>query len=428
MTAVTLLSIIFIASQQAKNTAEDVAALWAPALLEVIQSTSAATSAHAGNIDTIRVFRDIQIVRRMPPTEAIIPRASARFAWLESALGQQGVPIRSMRVSGVSGDSIVWVEVQPANAAVQWLGVVSNIEGEDLPRRFLIVFGLSILLSAALATALSHMVAKPARMIAEAVRRDTDPQSQALPLLPTKGAAEILAIADSVAETLQSRRVLESERQLMLSGVSHDIRSPLARIRLATQLLPEDEAHAELRARILRNVDVIDDLVEDFANYLRIDVESLDEIINIRDLIDDVLFAGGMTQRVSVSGGGGDSERASESETIVGHSALLFRALSNLVENAVHHGKPPIEIAVRAMANEIAIDVLDQGKPIEARETARLVKPFERGESHRGTPGSGLGLAIVTRVVARHGGRLELVPRDDKPGTRASLVLPRRDG
>jgi two-component system, OmpR family, osmolarity sensor histidine kinase EnvZ len=439
MFAVVVLSIAFVASKQAENTAEEMAALWGPALQEVLAraAPSAAQSATSALplTDNVRVVRDISIVRGAPPEDAIIPRGSARFRWLQRALRDAGIPVADLRVSGVSGDSIVWLNLSSTEDAPRWLGVISTIEGEDLPRRALIVLVLCLCVSAVLAALISRMIAKPARMIADAVRSDA---TMGAKLLPTRGAAEIMTIADSVADTLAARRALERERQLMLSGISHDIRSPLARIRLAAQLLPDasvtnmerdataELAHLpELRERIERNVEIIDALVDAFSQYLRIDHDALQdesiETINVRSLIEDVLIAEGMTQVVQVN-------TPKETISVRGRYTLLFRALTNLIDNANTHGKPPIRIDARISPSEIAIDVLDCGGEIPAEDIERLKKPFERGEAHRGKPGSGLGLAIVARVAERHGGRLELASRAmpaPHEGTRASLVLAR---
>jgi two-component system, OmpR family, osmolarity sensor histidine kinase EnvZ len=435
MFAVIGFSLAFISNKQAENTAEEMAALWGPALQDTLARAAPTTSAPPLT-ENVRVVRDISIVRGAPPADAMIPRGSVRFQWLRRALRDAGIPVSELRVSGVSGDSIVWLKFSRPDDPPRWLGVISTIEGEDLPRRALIVLMLSFCVSALLAALISRMISKPARMIADAVRNDA---AFGAKLLPTHGAAEIMTIADSVADTLAARRALERERQLMLSGISHDIRSPLARIRLAAQLLPDASvtnaecnaadalAHLpELRERIERNVEIIDALVDAFSQYLRIDHDALQdesiETINVKSLIEDVLIAEGMTQVVQINA-------PTETISVRGRYTLLFRALTNLVDNANAHGKPPIRIDVRELPNEVAIDVLDCGAEIPAEDIERLKKPFERGEAHRGKPGSGLGLAIVARIAERHGGRLELASRNmpaPHEGTRASLVLAHR--
>jgi two-component system, OmpR family, osmolarity sensor histidine kinase EnvZ len=402
--------VAFIASKQAETTAEDMAILWAPAVKEVIREYQ------TGQVRSVRVVKNMQILQKSPPADAMTPRASARFFWLLAALRQQGLPVRDMRVSGVSGNSVVWLALGESGSTTQWLGVISNIEGEDLPRRFLIALVVAMILSAALAAVLSHMVTKPARMIAKAVRDEMAASAFDAPsiALPASGAAEIMTIANSVAETLTARRALERERQIVLSGISHDIRSPLARIRLAAQLLRAEGEMVELQQRITRNVDVIDDLVEGFAYHLRAEIDESKERINVRAIIDALVAEGSAIDvRVDVA-----------PVSIPGNYHLLFRALANLLDNAIQHGKPPIDIKLRHLDDhEIAIDVLNEGEPIDVADVSRLLKPFERGESHRATPGSGLGLAIVARVAQRHGGRLELASRNDVPGTRATIVL-----
>jgi two-component system osmolarity sensor histidine kinase EnvZ len=109
--------------------------------------------------------------------------------------------------------------------------------------------------------------------------------------------------------------------------------------------------------------------------------------------------------------------------------AIAFlRLVNNLVDNALRHGSPPVEIATRYANGSVVLEVIDRGPGIPGDQVERLRRPFTRGEPARsGAAGAGLGLAIVDRIARLHGGTLELLPREDG-GTIARVTLPAGSG
>ena len=337
---------------------------------------------------------------------------SPRFKALRTVLQQRGVPVQRIVVSGVTDNSVTWLQVKTGSSP-RWIGVMSNLEGEDIPVRMIGLSLTGLVLAALVAAALSRMVARPARQLARAV--EAFGQGQPLPSIPSHAPDEIQSLVRTVAHTFEQRRELDDQRDLMLAGLSHDIRSPLARIRLAADLLPAGDGETrDLKQRIVQNVTLVDRLVGSFADYVRADHGLLDQEVDVGSLAAQSAQSFGLPASCVTLG---------ERPCIRGDADLLRRAIDNLVGNALSYGGLPVTISVVRQGSDLRLTVCNGGEPIEQAELERLRRPFERGERHRATPGSGLGLTIVERVAHLHGGRLELAATDNPAGTRATLVL-----
>ena len=221
---------------------------------------------------------------------------------------------------------------------------------------------------------------------------------------------------------MQARvRKMVEDRTRMLAAVSHDLRTPITRIRLRAELMASSEA----RSQMLRDLDQMDGMVHAALSYLRegqaanspvlIDLASLLQLVcnDFADLEADVTYEG--PSRLLV--------RA--------HNDELQRAVTNLVDNALKHGGGRATVRVTAISHaEIAIDVVDAGPGISEQLKDAMLAPFVRGEAPAGTrdqsTGFGLGLAIVQSVAELHGGKVVLL--DAVPsGLIARLVLPIRE-
>ena len=226
---------------------------------------------------------------------------------------------------------------------------------------------------------------------------------------------EIVAIEAAWRALTERLDRQESERTLLLAGVSHDLRSPLARIRMAAELLPEAEGVATRRDTIVRNVDVADRLIASFLDYVRASELPLDQVVDLaalvrrlrqlRDEPDDALTI----------------EAPARLDVTHAHELLLERLIGNLVDNAMRHGRPPVRIRVSTDRDDALVDVEDHGPGIAVAEQARLTQAFARGDHSRGTPGTGLGLAVVQQVVRRMSGVLSFETVDGVQRVRARL-------
>jgi two-component system osmolarity sensor histidine kinase EnvZ len=210
------------------------------------------------------------------------------------------------------------------------------------------------------------------------------------------------------------RNELDEQRRTMLAAISHDLRSPLGRIRMAAELLPDGDGVAVRRDTIVRNVQVADRLLGSFIDMARAEDAPITERVDLCALLGDVA----RTEADATLG-----PLPEPAVWLEPASALsLQRALRNLLDNARHHGAMPIELTLRCDGLEVVVSVRDHGPGIAAQELADMQRPFTRGDSSRLTPGTGLGLAIAQRTAQRHGGALVL--SDAAPGLRAELRLP----
>jgi two-component system osmolarity sensor histidine kinase EnvZ len=206
---------------------------------------------------------------------------------------------------------------------------------------------------------------------------------------------------------------LERERATVLAGISHDLRTPLSRLRLGLELSGADRASF---AAMTQDIDEIDAVIGQFLDYARgVNEERVagDLAVLLRDLAADYARRG---RRVAAE--------VSEVPPLAFAPQALRRAIANLVENALRHAGEPVELRARSEGANAVVEVLDRGPGIPESEAERLKQPFTRLDASRaGTPGAGLGLAIVERIVRSHAGRFELAPRIGG-GLCARIVLP----
>ncbi len=238
------------------------------------------------------------------------------------------------------------------------------------------------------------------------------------PPLPEDGPAETVTLSRSFNHLVDSLRRSDQERALMLAGVSHDLRTPLTKLRLGVEILAP-QADAALATSMARSIEEMDAIVGQFLDFARTDEGVPRSPVELDALVREIAAASA------------DHGHPVELDP-VGVPALplqreaLRRALANLVENAWRHGRPPVRLATGWNTEWVWAEVSDcgQGIPPEARETLR--QPFRRAnEARAGSAGAGLGLAIVERVARSHGGQLELAEAPGG-GLRATLRLPRQ--
>jgi two-component system, OmpR family, osmolarity sensor histidine kinase EnvZ len=220
--------------------------------------------------------------------------------------------------------------------------------------------------------------------------------------LPESGLVEIETLARSFNQMLQDLARLDADRTLILAGVSHDLRTPLARLRLSTEMSETDEA---LKQGMIADIGEMDSIIGQFLDFARTQSEEPLEPTDVAALAREVV----------------------EHQLRLGHNvdaniepvpvqALrrmgIKRVISNLVDNALAYGEKDVCVATRSDGGKLILEVLDRGPGIPAQEAERLKQPFTRLEKARsGKGGSGLGLAIVDRIARHHGGSFELLER-----------------
>lgn len=241
------------------------------------------------------------------------------------------------------------------------------------------------------------------------------------PPLPETGPTEIRRAA-AAFNFMQGRlKKMVLERGRALAAVSHDLRTPLTRMRLRVELVED----AALREKLDADIDAMTSMVDGVLAYLRgiedaEPVRPVDMLALVQSIVEDEQ-ATGHAVRFALAG----ADQAPPAP-LMARTSLLRRAVSNLVGNAVVHGHSVV-VTLHDSARCVRIVVEDDGPGIPPGELRRVLEPFVRLDTAQGAAsgGAGLGLAIARDAAALHGGELALENRTEG-GLRASLLLPRQ--
>jgi two-component system osmolarity sensor histidine kinase EnvZ len=232
--------------------------------------------------------------------------------------------------------------------------------------------------------------------------------------LDESGPEEIQTVSRAFNQMTRDLARLEDDRALILAGVSHDLRTPLARLRLGLEM---SEGDAQLKAGMAADIDEMDRIIGQFLDFAR---AAGGEPSQPTDL---AAMAREIAARYRDSGHALTEEIGAAPEVTVRPMAVR-RLVTNLVDNAFRYGGEDVRLRVEPRHRAAVIEVLDRGPGIPAGEVERLKQPFTRLETARsGKGGSGLGLAIVDRIARMHGGSFDLLPRDGG-GLVARVTLP----
>ena len=300
-------------------------------------------------------------------------------------------------------------------AETYWLNLPSVFPTREFTGAWLAATLASMLLALLGAWWLQRHINRPLAQVVTAARQLAQGQPPAP--LPEDGPEEIATVGRSFNHMAHSLVVADQERALMLAGVSHDLRTPLTKLRLGVEIAGP-QVDAPLAASMARSIDEMDGIVGQFLQFARSGEAEAPTTASLNDLAQAVAEAQADHGRALVL------ELGALPDVPVRPQALR-RALDNLVENAWRHGAPPVVLRTGADATQVWLEVQDQGPGIAPAELDRIRQPFARGDgaARSGAPGAGLGLAIVERVARSHGGRLELHSAPGE-GLRARLVLP----
>ena len=230
-----------------------------------------------------------------------------------------------------------------------------------------------------------------------------------------RGALEVRAAGRAFLDMRARIERQIEQRTLMLSGVSHDLRTPLTRMRLALSLMPEDAEVAALQADVVQ----MERMVDEFLAFVRGDAmegsEPTDAVSLVQGAVDR---AGASVRLVSVEG---------QVEPVEMRPQAILRAVENLVSNAQRYGSQ-VELRLVFLDRSLRITVEDDGPGIPADQRDEALRPFTRLDASRDPnrgAGVGLGLSIASDIALSHGGALRLGQSDALGGLKAELVIAR---
>ncbi len=341
----------------------------------------------------------------LPPpfASALNQRLGGRYDYRAGAAGGHAMPMMSGLTIDVRLKDGSWARFRTA------------------PMRFphpsaslLYSLGLVLAIVAAVALLTVRGVTRPLRALGAAAR--SLGEDLARPPLPEEGPREAREAARAFNEMQSRLRGLVDQRTRALSAMSHDLRTPITRLRLRTEML-EDPA---LREKLQADLDDMQRLVDMTLDYLR----GLKEAEPVRH-VDVNGLAAGVADDFAATGRAIEVSGRAE-QPYDGRPLALRRALTNLLENAqTYGGSATLRIEDTPVSLRLVVE--DEGPGIPAPDLARVLEPFERLDASRGreTGGVGLGLSIARDIAASHGGTLRLENRTPR-GLRATLELPRR--
>ena len=260
------------------------------------------------------------------------------------------------------------------------------------------------------ASLIAATLSRPLRALAAAARRVGHGETPTP--LSEKGPRELATVSGAFNRMARDLEALERERAMVLAGISHDVRTPLSRLRLALEM---SGAEAGAALGMTADIDEMDQVIGQFLEFARGENE-VRETQDPHALLHEVAaHYAKLGKNVQV--------RPAQLPPFPFAPMALRRAIFNLIDNALRYAGEPVEVEARAEGGRIVLEVLDRGPGIPDGEAERLKQPFTRLDSARsGRGGAGLGLAIVERVARAHGGKLELAPRPGG-GLAARLIL-----
>lgn len=297
-----------------------------------------------------------------------------------------------------------------------WVVVPNVYSARPTPRQWTGWAVLLLVLALAGGYAIAARINRPLRLLATAA--DQVARGQPVQKLPEYGVQELQRVSRTFNNMTDALARLDAERALLLAGISHDLRTPLARLRLAVEMLPQRDS---LKTGMIQDIEDMNGIIHQFLDFVRGLEGETARPESINALVESI------TERYVRSNQTILLTLAPLPDLMLCHFAM-HRLVCNLVDNAFYYGHGPVEITTRLEDKRAVLSVLDRGPGIPQEEMARLLRPFERLDIARGQKkGCGLGLAIADRIARMHDGVLSLHNREGG-GLEVRLSLPVASG
>ncbi|MFK4441381.1 two-component system osmolarity sensor histidine kinase EnvZ [Caballeronia udeis] len=279
------------------------------------------------------------------------------------------------------------------------------------------VFALALSLFGA--AFITSLVNRPFARLALAARRVGSGQSPEP--LPERGMGVAAETNRSFNQMVQDLEQLDADRALMLAGISHDLRTPLARLRLETEMSPSDEA---TKLAMVDDIEQMDMIIGRFLDYAR-------PMQRMAEAVDLSLIGGEMASRFYAEDGVLMKTDLAQGAIIEGDPTDVRRVIGNLLENARKYGRSAMDdiaritLQTRVSHGRVELSVMDEGRGIPEDQVALITRPFYRVDTARTQAnGTGLGMAIVQRLVTRQRGTLRLRNRHPHAGFEVTIDFP----
>jgi two-component system, OmpR family, osmolarity sensor histidine kinase EnvZ len=312
-------------------------------------------------------------------------------------------------------ENTLWVRLYVGDDSY-WVTAAAGPIDLGLPRAWVWVTLASTLLAAIGAYLIQRRLDRPIRELVAAAGQIGDGSHPAA--LAETGPREIAGLAQGFNRMSERLQAADAERTIMLAGVSHDLRSPLSKLRLGLEIVGE-RIEPEIRTGMERNIEAMDAIIGQFLDFARPDADEPAIVTDLNALLAEAVEG-------LATDAGFELDLAPVPSLPLRRRAMA-RLVDNLVENARRYGRPPIAIRSGCSGATAWFVVADHGPGIAEADLDRIRRPFVRGDAARsGSPGAGLGLAIAERIAARHGGAMLLAsPAGGGFEVRIELPLPK---
>ncbi|WP_168791171.1 ATP-binding protein [Paraburkholderia aromaticivorans] len=317
------------------------------------------------------------------------------------------------------GGQRLWIRMHaPADApqAPYWIAlpIPEDAQGSGLDAAIVLSLGLGAL-AALTGYLIQRHLNRPLQELTRAARRVSAGETPAP--LPTDGPTEIATVSGAFNQMTQALQQAEATRALMLAGISHDIRTPLTKLRLSMAMAMPNGSDSSFVVAAESYLDQIETILQQFMDYAGSGERQQPEPGDLNALIERL--AG------DFAGLGHEFELSLATLPAVPYRPIsMMRLLMNLMQNAIVYGGSGLAVRSWATREAVYVAVGDRGKGLSAQELEQLKAPFQRGRNARShSGGTGLGLAIVERIARLHGGRLEFHARQGG-GLEVWVVLP----
>lgn len=306
--------------------------------------------------------------------------------------------------SEVNGQKGLWVGFT-VDKDEYWLQTNGSRIGPSRGRTWVIWLVTAAALSLLGAAFIARLINSPLRQLSLAASRMRDGHFDARLLDENAATSEVREVNIDFNRMAEQLSKFEQDRVIMLAGISHDLRTPLARLRLETEMSVADE---DARAHMAADIAQLDAIIDKFLDYARLSPAQLGTV-SLDTVIKAAIYALGEANdmRITVT--------MHDNLNVLADEVELLRVISNLLENARRYGKTPetglalVDISAKVRDQWILITVRDHGTGVVPETLPKLTHPFFRGDAARtAATGAGLGLAIVEKTIHRMGGLFRL--------------------
>lgn len=336
--------------------------------------------------------------------------------YFRQALSARTEHAETLLIDGVRPDWR-WVDIAMGGRTIR-VGFDKRRFAARIPLTMIVMVFAGTLIAVVTSLLIVRRITRPLAALAAATARVGEGRRGA-PLVE-KGASELVELTRNFNQMEQQLQMLLENRTTLLAGISHDLRTPIARMQLELELLGEG-ADSQLREGMRADLDEMNGII---TATLQLSRGMADEVTTQSDLcrlVDEVAEA-------YRRGGVEIVCRCTQGVHYDLPVAAFRRVLHNLVDNAVRYGEgKPVEMRCERTASEVRVEIVDRGPGIPAAQRRAVFQPFVRveGSRSRSSGGSGLGLAIVDQLCRLNGWGIDL-DESEYGGTTARLILPLR--